>query len=302
MGKNKMAAIALCMAAAICLAGCGSAAKDASAGKEASAQPQQPPASVSAEAQPSSGSDSADASSTAAILSADAQMGAVAPPAGGQADSGSDAGQDAGTSTVTSTATASIEEEPDTAAISLGVETTDSDASSAQSENTKTINSIIDVLEQLGVDEDEIATSSYDMYPNYDSSSDSQEITGYTVTTMLTISGQKVKEAGDIIDQCVSAGANTIGGVTYTCSNYDSLYEQALQQAVQACQEKGDVLAKAAGKSLGTVVSIKEGSQDEASQYQNVSSAVMEDSSASTDLMPGQLEIKATVTVSYQLQ
>ena len=204
-------------------------------------------------------------------------------------------------------------EVPDMAQITFGVVTNGEKADAAQSENTEKVNQVIGALKGMGVEEKSIQTTGYSISPQYDydnlDASKQPKLTGYQVRTTLQVSDQKIADAGKILSESVKAGVNDVEGVVYTCSTYHEKYEEALQEAVKAARKKADVLAKAEGASAGKVVSISEGYQDLSARYQSSdigavykeTAAAAQDASSIPDLSAGTLQIKAEVSVTYEL-
>lgn len=215
--------------------------------------------------------------------------------------------------TVSASATGVVMEVPDMAQITFGVVTNGEQADAAQSENTEKVNQVIGALKGMGVEEKSIQTTGYSISPQYDydnlDASKQPKLTGYQVRTTLQVSDQKIADAGKILSESVKAGVNDVEGVVYTCSTYHEKYEEALQEAVKAARKKADVLAKAEGASAGKVVSISEGYQDLSARYQSSdigavyeeTAAAVQDASSIPDLSAGTLQIKAEVSVTYEL-
>ena len=206
--------------------------------------------------------------------------------------------------TVTVSGKATVYVTPDKAEINVGVQTIESTAAKSQQKNTEDVNKVLEALKKLGIDEKSIRTTGYNMYQMYDYEKD--EISGYNVTTYLTIKNLDIDKAGDVLSEAVSAGANQMYGISYTCSTYDKAYEEALSAAVEAAKTKAAVLAKAAGRSLGDVQSLVEGWQDTSARYSSSNvmmeaAAIAEDAGAGISIMPGESEIEADVTVSWYL-
>ena len=166
-------------------------------------------------------------------------------------------------------------------------------------------------LKELGVDEKYIKTSNFNIYPRYDYSKGA-EITGYEVNTTLEVSSQQVSLAGAIITACVEEGVNNVNNVKYTCSGYDEAYQEALKKAVADARKKAEALAEAGGKTLGTVNTIAEGYQN--TTYRMTTNEAMygaadtemavayKETGSSMDFMPGEAQIKASVTVTWYLE
>ena len=94
--------------------------------------------------------------------------------------------------------------------------------------------------------------------------------------------------------------------IEHYVSSYDEAYADALAQAVEASRAKAQVLASAAGVTLGRVVNITEGYSYSGYRYSNSEAAVVADEAGGTmakvaDIAPGQVGIEAQVTVSYSI-
>ena len=195
---------------------------------------------------------------------------------------------------------------PDTAQINFGVMTSARTAKEAQEKNTEDVNNVIAKLKELGVDEKNIRTTGYDMYPRYDNYG--QNITGYNMHTNLSVSDQSIDDAGRIITECVEAGINSMNGIVYTYSGYNEAYAEALGNATKAAEIKAQAIADAAGKTLGGILGVEEGYQDTGLRrsYQNVSPAAMAAKEEAMDsvalIMPGEVDVRAQVTVTYEMK
>lgn len=201
---------------------------------------------------------------------------------------------------------------PDIAEVVYGVRTEQTDAAACQEKNAQDVNGVIELLKGLGVSEASIQTSDYSMYPIYNYSNNTQRITGYEATTVLTVSSLPIDTLGDILAQSVKAGINNIQSITYLSSKYDESYSQALKLAVDTAHAKAQVLAEAGGCTLGGVVGITEDSNYSQARYTD--NALTSKMSASeqlqtemadgtgADIMPGELAVEVAITVSYQIR
>lgn len=200
---------------------------------------------------------------------------------------------------------------PDMAEIAFSIVTEGEDAQAAQEENTGKVDSVLKALKDLGVKEESIMTSDYSISPEYDYDQDPAKLTGYQVRTSLTVSDQKIGDSGRILSAAVDAGVNDVSGVTYTCSTYDQKYQQALEKAMDAAKEKAETLAAASGLKPGLPLDIQEGYQDTSARYQPsaddydsdmiMMSKTASDESSAVSMNPGSMEIKASVSVTYEL-
>ncbi len=210
---------------------------------------------------------------------------------------------------ITVSASGTVRLVPDKATVSFGVTTQEPTAEEAQRKNSEAVNHVIEVLTGRGVEEKSIRTERYNMYPQYDwSEAKGQTIIGYSVTTTMSVQDQDIEGLGDLLSACVAAGINDVDSIRFLCSGYDEAYAKALTQAVEASRDKAGTLAAAAGKKLGDPISITEGWQDSSARYgKNVNASLAREEMAAMDsaapvLQPGETEITANVTVSYEMQ
>lgn len=217
---------------------------------------------------------------------------------------------DAQKNTISVSSEKTIHVVPDMVEISFGVNTKADTAEEAMKKNTEDVNNVIAKLKELGVKDESIRTSDFNMYQdgNYylnDTQNKDQAPRQYNVDTTLSVSDQTMDAAGKILTECTKEGINNITGIDYTYSKYDETYQEALKQAVSDAAGKAKVMAEAAGKTLGDPQSITEGYQNKSAQYDNtVMSKVAFDSVSSADttsVMPGKIDITAYVSASYEI-
>lgn len=196
---------------------------------------------------------------------------------------------------------------PDIAKITLGIQETGASLKTVQNAvNTKS-KVLTDTLKKLGVDEKDIKTSSYNVYPQYDYSTPGQRITGYQVSTNYTVTVKDFDKVNEIIVAATAAGANTVGNVSFDLneSTKTEKSNEARAEAVKNAKSKAEGLAKAAGISLGKVINISENQgSDSVNRLMAVPMAGggAEKSLAQPDIQPGQTEINITVSLSYEVR
>src|SRR5260370_13814506 len=101
-----------------------------------------------------------------------------------------------------------------------------------------------------------------------------------------------------------SAGANHIGGVEYQSSELRKYTDEAGDAAAKAAREKADALAKALGNQIGKTYSIEEVQQSEGHYAYGglaANTAMEEDKSRAPSTAPGELTVKASVIVTFDL-
>ncbi|MGH9877685.1 MAG: SIMPL domain-containing protein, partial [Nitrososphaerales archaeon] len=96
------------------------------------------------------------------------------------------------------TGTASKDVAPDEVVINFGVETQSLTAVEASQKNSATMNNVVEAVKDLGISNDEISTSRFNIWPNYDSSG--RVITGYTASNIVSVKTEQIEKASQIID------------------------------------------------------------------------------------------------------
>jgi uncharacterized protein YggE len=142
------------------------------------------------------------------------------------------------TLSVTGMATASVK--PDQLNINFGVETQEKTAKEALDSNSVLMNQVITAIKSAGIPESDIGTSSFSIYPVYESHEDkttaiwTQILVGYKVSNIVTVHTGKLDSAASIIDNAVNAGVNRVDSVYFSLSpmTQQKLKDDLLEKAV----------------------------------------------------------------------
>ena len=212
--------------------------------------------------------------------------------------------------TISVSGTGKVTSAPDTVTVSIAVETEDTDAYKAQQENAQKMNTVMDSLKALGLTDDEIETTGYRIY-SYTSGEDSifgAKKTVYRVTNTITVETMKVDIAGEIIDNAVASGANSINYVSFSLSDEKSneLRSQALDAAVAQAKSDADAVASALGVSILGVKTVNVGGSYTPVSYDNGYSATykseMAAGGAPTSISAGDVDVTASVSIVYLIR
>jgi len=157
---------------------------------------------------------------------------------------------------------ATVDAKPDTAAVTLGIETQESTALQAQQANNRVMNNVVEALKKAGVREDELTTTRFSIHPVYDYNQKEPGsppiLVAYRVSNMLKVETKKLESIGSLIDVATRAGANRVQNVSFYIENTKPYERQALKAAVEDARAKAEVLASAAGTALKDVLTISE--------------------------------------------
>ncbi len=221
-----------------------------------------------------------------ALFAVAALAGAVGPPSPARGDTPTPA------DTITVTGTGSVSATPDDAQLSFGVESRGETAQAALAANGEAMRKVISALRAAGARE--LATQWVSVWQASDVEG---RTSGYSAsnTVSATIG---VAQAGELIDTAVAAGANQVSGPDLSTADSKRLYGQALGNAVNDARAHAEALAKATGRTLGSVTAISEsGGAEPMPMYRAAA-----DAASPTPIVGGQQETTATVTVTFALR
>ena len=195
--------------------------------------------------------------------------------------------------TVTVTGVGSVESVPDEANFNFGVESRGRTAQAAIAANATAMEQVVAALRRAGARD--IATQWVSVYTVTD---ENGVATGYAASNSVSAT-IGVQRAGALIDAAAEAGANQISGPGMSSSDADRLYREALADAVADARQRAEVLARAAGRSLGEISSLSEVGSQAIPYY---AEAARDATAASTPIVPGEQETSASVSVTFSLR
>lgn len=158
----------------------------------------------------------------------------------------------------------------DIANFSFSVVEEDDTVAKAQNTASEKINTALALLKKKGVDEKDIKTSGYNVYPQYDwvreicavgfsCPGGKQVLRGYQVNQTISVRVRNIDDAGEILAEIGNIGVSNISGLTFTIDNQDDLEREARKDAIKKAKDKAKQLARDLGVSLVRVVSFSEG-------------------------------------------
>ncbi len=202
--------------------------------------------------------------------------------------------------TLTVTGTATVNAAPDQATLSLGVTTTGATAAVAMGANNDAASAVIARLIAAKVAERDMQTTGLSLNPNWvmNAAGTAQEIQGYTASSTLTVRIDALDAAGAILDAAIADGANTLNGLTFGLTDPRPLEDDARKAAVADALARAQVLAQAAGETLGPIVSITEGSGGQQPMPMLFKAAA----DSAVPLAAGEVGVSAEVTIVWQLK
>ena len=204
----------------------------------------------------------------------------------------------ANAATIIVTGTGTVEAAPDIATLSIGVTTQGETAAAAMAANAASVQAVMARLTASGVEARDMQTSNLSLFPVWsDPSVSAPQATVFTASNQLTVRVRDLDTLGAVLDAAVTDGANTLNGLTFGLANPEPALDEARKQAVAAARVRAELLATAAGVTLGRIVTISEGgaSTDPVPMFRVAAS------DAAVPVAGGELGLTANVTIQYEL-
>ena len=213
---------------------------------------------------------------------------------------------------VSGTGTVSVE--PDVAILQVGVEVFAGKVSTARSEASKAMDSVVSVLKKEGVEEKDIQTTRFNIYPRYDYEEvtingkriGTQVLTGYTVNNTVKAKIYEIDKVGEIIDKGADAGGDyaRINGVDFTVDDPTPYQTEIRKMAVEDAVGKAQEYALLTNVELGPVIELNEMTPGSVhSPYEaDYGMRMMAAAPPTTSISAGQLEISLTVNTLFAIK
>jgi uncharacterized protein YggE len=210
-----------------------------------------------------------------------------------------------GVPTVSVSGHGSVNVPPDTASVNIGVDVIKPTLDEAQEQATAQATAVIESLEAAGIASEDIQTDyfSVNILRDYSENADPTEITGFEIINQLRVTVRDTDQLGELLDAAVSAGANSIYGVTFYVDDQTAAASDARVEAVEDARAKAAELASAAGMTLGPVVAISEGTTPILSPvYSMGRGGGMGMAESAVPVEPGSTNVAVDVMMTFELR
>ena len=194
---------------------------------------------------------------------------------------------------------------PDRATINAGVQTLAPTVGESAQENQQLVERIMKALRDEGVDDKDIQTADYSIWPEqqHDPRGTGEiKVTGYRVNNTVRITIQDVDRLGRILAAVTDAGANAIHGIGFSVADTAALEAEARAAAMADARTRAESLARLAGVELGDVLSITMSPGGNYPMPVMGGGFDMARSASVPGISSGQLSIVVHVQVSYAIR
>lgn len=212
---------------------------------------------------------------------------------------------------VTVSASADVAIDPDRAVVRLGVTAEAADAGEAQDQVNTIMAQVIEAVNEVDIPERAVQTEGLTLYPVYrdsrprpaDQEDSGPRITGYQASNIVSIEVARLERIGDVIDAAIGAGANQLQGISFSTSDDAGARADAMRLAVANARLQAESIAEALGMRVDGVREVVAGGYDirPPRPYYAEQGQRMAMDMASTPVQPGEVEISASVSITYEL-
>ena len=187
----------------------------------------------------------------------------------------------------------------------------------AQDVAAKKMNAALALLEGQDIEEKDIKTSGYNVYPRYEwkqaacplgyNCPGERTIVGYEVNQTVSVRVRDVDSAGDVLAEIGSVGVSNISGLSFTIDDQDELDAEARREAIDDAKEKAEVLARDLGVNIIRVVGFHEGGGYYGGARTMTASFMMEDAGGefipeAAELPVGENTVYSNVSITYEIR
>ena len=194
---------------------------------------------------------------------------------------------------------------PDRAKITLGIDQDAATASQAQDGVRNVIAGTIAFLKSQGISDPLIQSTTLSINPNYrwDRDDQSQKLIGYRSSQSIIVTVEDLAQLQKVIDGALAKGISRLAPPDLYYSQAEELKRTVLANAFRDALADAQALADAAGMQVGSATSIRAAYEPTYSPRpeMRVAAMAMDAEADSNTQYSGQIEISASVQVSFSL-
>ncbi|MEO7189776.1 MAG: SIMPL domain-containing protein [Vicinamibacterales bacterium] len=195
---------------------------------------------------------------------------------------------------------------PDRAWLTVATETRDAKAADARKTNADLMNAVQAALKRAGAASDAIRTTGYSLTPEMEWNNGRAIPRGYLVRNQIEVRVDDLDRLGDLIDAANAPKGTglSIIGPRFGLKDESAAESEALKQAVQAALSRAEAMAAGARRTLGAIVRIEEQNVmrpgPEPMAFRMATAKAPD--AADTPITPGEIEIRAQVTLTVEIR
>ncbi|MEM1271689.1 MAG: SIMPL domain-containing protein [Bacteroidota bacterium] len=194
---------------------------------------------------------------------------------------------------------------PDQALARFSIVTSSQDPESGRQANAETASTVLNALRELGIADADLRLEQLRLGPKreYDAAKQQWNDVGFETTRTLVVTVRDIDDLPGAVASVVSNGGNRLEGVRYVLDNPAQGQAVALIEAVADARAKAELMAGALGAEVGVALTVREGTVATPRPQTVLEARALSDASAVPEAYaPGQLDVRASVTVTFALR
>lgn len=204
--------------------------------------------------------------------------------------------------TITVTGQGEVAAEPDMAVIRMGVTHEAKEARAAMAATSTAVAAMLDRLAEKGIAARDMQTQRLTLSPVWSqkrtqSGQNRNEITGFSASNIVLVRVRDLDSLGEVLDEVLAEGVNEFNGLQFGVQEPEPLADAARRAAVADAMAKAQLLAEAAGVTLGPVMTMSE--HGGRPQPVMMESAAMR--SADVPVAGGEVTVQASVSMVFAI-
>ena len=203
---------------------------------------------------------------------------------------------------VVATGEAVVKRAPDRAFIAIAAESRARTSREAQRSNAEAMTTVLARLKAAGLAADAIETTGYDIQPEFDYGNGKQSLRGYVARNSIEVRIDELPKLGEILDIAVAAGATTVAGVRFDLKDRTGAEREALQRAVEDGRRRAEAAAAGAAMKVDRIIRIEEQRVNVGPPPRPMMAMRAEAQAPTTPVVAGELEIRASVTLTAAIR
>ncbi len=221
---------------------------------------------------------------------------------GACAGGGISSGQQVNTLTVNGNGRVPVQ--PDIAYITVGVHSSGEDVAITVDENNALVESITQALmEEFEIAETDIQTTNFNLWVGDQYSPEGEKIgLQYTVDNTVYVTVRDLDNMGEILDEVIKNGANSIWGIQFDVADKSAAVDEARSQAVENARLQAEALSQEAGVTLGKIQTISSyGSGYPTPYFAGMGGGGGGGAESVVPISAGQLMVSVDVSITYDI-
>ena len=204
---------------------------------------------------------------------------------------------------------------PDIATFTVSVDELKDTVAEAQDVATEKINKVVSYLKAQGIEEKDLKTVNYSVYPEYTYEREvctqyscppgKQILKGYRVNQSLSVKVRDTKKAGELLTGVGKLGVTNVSGLDFTIDDEDALQQEARKKAIDDAKEKAEMLADDLGVTLVRIVNFNESGEQPYPIYYGKAEALGmggADRAVPPAVPVGENKIVSNVSITYEIR